>query len=73
MSELPRGSKDWHQDLIGYAEARFNKGHKENNKEFHEWMKALTLLKASQDPIFIQSFGDSRDCKVILACDLFLY
>lgn len=57
---LPKNCKDWHEDLVRCAEAKFNKRARENKKDYNEWFKALNLLRNSEDPIYIQPTGEGK-------------
>eukprot|EP01032_Pedospumella_encystans_P008289 gene8289-9858_t len=60
VKKLPKNCRDWHQDLIRCASARYNSRVRLRRKDYGEWMKAKELLNASNDPIYIQPTGQYK-------------
>ena len=54
---LPRGCKDWHEDLILAAQCRYNEALTKNYQNQDRWGEAVRYLQESRNPIYIQPSG----------------
>ena len=57
---LPTGCRDWHPDLIKFAQSQYNVRLLTHKSNYAAWMIARDLLKASQSPIYIQLTGEDK-------------
>ena len=72
VKRLPKNCRDWHQDLIRCATARYNSRVRLRRKDYGEWMKAKELLNASNDPIYIQPTGQYKVLFRLRSCLYFM-
>ena len=56
---VPRGCKDWHQDLIIAAQCRHTHATIHNHRIKEVWGDAVRFLQESRHPIYIQPSGQS--------------
>ena len=60
MPKLPKNARDWHEDLVKAAQLRYLYAQRLNKIDQSSWKTALSLLKASTDPVYIQQGGQNK-------------
>jgi hypothetical protein len=58
--KLPKDCRDWKDDLITCASAKYVKQCQLNKRGYDDWRIARDLLSSSTDPVFIQKTGDKK-------------
>lgn len=63
MVRLPKGKKDWHEDLLTASRLRYALAVQKNRKNATRWHKAVQLLEASRSAVFLATSGENTEIR----------